>query len=151
MANMTHFDSLDLVENILKNVFRPMAFEAVRTMQPGAEEGRQEAKLVRMDVTETDHAYRISAELPGVRKEEVSVAIDGNRVMLTAESKRDKPSEEAGERVLCGERFYGKLRRSVQLPEEIDDGAAHAKYADGVLELTLPKKKSRGCKKLEIQ
>ncbi len=151
MANMTHFDSLDLVENILKNVFRPMALETVRSMQPSAEEGRQEARLVRMDVVENDQAYRISAELPGVRKEDISVAIDGNRVQLSAECKREKAAEDASERSLCGERFYGKLRRSIQLPEEIDDGAAQAKYADGVLELSLPKKKTKGSKRLEIQ
>ncbi len=90
------------------------------------------------------------AELPGVKKEDIQLSIDGAQVTLAAEIKREKDAKE-GERVLHTERMYGKVSRSFTLPQDIDEGAAQAKFADGVLELTLPKKAAAQKKQITIQ
>jgi HSP20 family protein len=92
----------------------------------------------RMDVTEDAEAYRVKAEIPGVRKEDIRIEIDGNQVAITAESRREK-EDKKGEAVVCSERYYGRQYRSFALRHEVDAARSDAKYADGVLELTLPK------------
>jgi HSP20 family protein len=101
-------------------------------------------------VTEKNGAYKVTAELPGVKKEDIQVAIDGAQVTLTAEVKQEK---EAGkdERVLHTERVYGKVSRSFTLPQELDEAKAEARFRDGVLELELPKKAAAARKAITIQ
>lgn len=94
---------------------------------------------IRMDVSETDKDYLIKAEIPGVKKEDIKVAIEGNHVSISAEIKK-MSEEKAGETVVRSERYYGKQYRSFTLASEVDDTKADAKYQDGVLELSLPKK-----------
>jgi HSP20 family protein len=94
-------------------------------------------QTIKLDVTEDDKAYRVKAELPGVKKEDIAVEIDGNLVSLTAEVKREK--EEKKENFVHSERYYGKQYRSFTVRQDIDRKAAAAKFSDGVLELTLPK------------
>jgi HSP20 family protein len=138
---MTRFDPFnDLVDDLFKGFFvHPVAFE-----------GRAEAARMRVDVTESDGAYLVAAELPGVRKEDIQVSIDGAQVTLSAEVKREKEVSDK-ERVLHSERIYGKLARSFALPQEIDETKAEAKFRDGVLELTLPKKAAAARRQLAIQ
>ena len=141
MANVTRFDPLnELVDDLFKGFFvRPVAFE-----------GRGEAPRMKVDVAEKNGAYLISAELPGVRKEDIQVTIDGNQVSLSAEVKREKEVQQ-DERVLHTERSYGKVTRSFSLPQEVDEAKAEAKFRDGVLELTLPKKAAAARKQITIQ
>jgi HSP20 family protein len=87
--------------------------------------------------------------MPGIRKEDIHVSIDGPVVSITAERKQEKDVKE-GERVLRIERYFGKISRSFQLGQDIDDNAASAKFTDGVLELTLPKKAATQSKRLTI-
>jgi HSP20 family protein len=142
MANITRFDPFnELVDDLFKGfLVRPMY------------EGAQSAALprVKVDVTESNGAYQVSADLPGVKKEDIQVAIDGAQVTLSAEVKREKDVSE-GERVLHSERTYGKLTRSFTLPQELDEAKAEAKFRDGVLELTLPKKAAAARKAITIQ
>ena len=105
---------------------------------------------IKLDVTEDDKAYHVKAELPGVKKEDIAVEIDGNQVSLTAEVKREK-EEKKDEKVVHSERYYGRQFRSFTLGREIDRKAAAAKFADGVLELTLPKNGGAPTQKLTIQ
>jgi HSP20 family protein len=93
---------------------------------------------MRLDVTENDKEYVVKAEIPGAKKEDVSVKIDGNTVSITAEVKEEK--ETKGERVLTRERYYGSLARAFSLAHEINDKEAQAKFDNGVLSLTLPKR-----------
>jgi len=93
---------------------------------------------IRLDVTEDEKAYTVKADLPGVSKDDIKVAIDGERVSITAEVKRE--TEERGRNALYCERFSGQQSRSFSLDTAIDDNRATAKYENGVLELTLPKK-----------
>jgi len=76
--------------------------------------------------------------------------IDGPTVSISAERKQEKEVKE-GERVLRTERYFGKVSRSFQLGQDIDEAAASAKFTDGVLELTLPKKAATQAKRLTIQ
>jgi HSP20 family protein len=91
----------------------------------------------------------VTAEMPGVKKEDIHIAIDGAQVTLEAEVKREQA--EQNERQLHTERVYGKIMRSFTLPQEVDESKAQAKFKDGVLELTLPKKTSAGRKEISIQ
>ncbi len=113
---------------------------------------RQQAavRAIRFDVAEQDNGYLVSAELPGFKKEDIAVEIDGARVTITAESKAQANTRE-GEKVVYSERFAGKAVRSFELGAEIDDAAASAKYEDGILLLTLPKKVAPARKLLAIQ
>jgi len=141
MANITRFNTLDnAVDDLMRGFFvRPMNYEAPAV-----------PAQVRVDVTENDKSYVVRAEIPGVKKEDINVAIDGNQVEISAEVKKEKEARD-GERVLRTERYYGKVYRAFTLGQDIDDAATQAKYADGVLELTLAKKASPAAKRITIQ
>ncbi len=141
MANLTRLDPLnELVDDLFKGFFvRPVSFE-----------GRGEAPRVKVDVAEKNGAYTITAELPGVKKEDIQVTIDGAQVTLSAEVKREKEVQQ-DERVLHAERTFGKVTRSFSLPQELDEAKAEAKFRDGMLELTLPKKAAAARKQISIQ
>lgn len=114
-------------------------------------DGRAQAPAsIRMDVTETDKAYVVHAEIPGVKKEDVNVTIDANQVSISAES-RSRNELKEGETLLRSERSYGKAYRAFSLAQEVDESGAVAKYVDGVLELTLPKKAATSATRLLIQ
>ena len=105
---------------------------------------------IKVDVRESDKAYTVQAEVPGVSKDEIQVNLDSNVVTLRAEVKQqDRQSQ--GEKVLRTERYYGAVSRSFQLPQEIDAAQARARYDSGVLTLTLPKKSSGGAQRLVIE
>jgi HSP20 family protein len=104
---------------------------------------------IRMDVREQENAYLVHAELPGVKKENIQITVDGNLVSISAEVKQESETRD-GERVLRSERYFGKVSRSFQLAQDIDDAAAIARFNDGVLELTLPKRAAASSKRLSI-
>lgn len=101
-----------------------------------------------IDVVETPEAFVIDAELPGVAKDAIHVTVEGDRVDISAEAKPRSLAE--GQRMLVRERHEGLFFRSFRLPQDVDADKATARYADGVLELTLPKKKGAG-RRLAIQ
>lgn len=105
---------------------------------------------LRVDISEQDNEYRVHADLPGVRKEDINVAINGDQVTISAESRREKDIKDDGGRVLRSERHYGKLYRAFALGDEIDEARAEAKYSDGVLELNLPKKAPESAKRKRL-
>ena len=144
MANVTRFDPFnDLVDDLFKGfLVRPLAFE-----------GRADFGALpraKVDVAEKNGAYLVTAELAGVKKEDIHVSIDGAQVTLEAEVKREKEANK-DERVLHTERVYGKVSRSFTLPQEVDEAKVEAKFRDGVLELTLPKKAAAQRKQITIQ
>jgi HSP20 family protein len=110
---------------------------------------RVEAVDIAVDVSEDDKSYTVKAEMPGVKKEDISVSVEGNQVSIQAEVKKEKEEKEGG-KVLRSERYYGAMYRSFTLPTDVDQSKADAKYADGVLQLVLPKKAGGGVKKLEV-
>ena len=132
MANITRLDPLD---DLFRGFFvRPVDFDG-STQQPPS---------IKMDVKEQGDNYLVHAELPGVRKEDIHVVVDGNQVSISAEIKQEKEIKE-GERVLRSERYLGKVARSFQLGQEA------AKFNEGVLELTLPKRAASPNKRLTVE
>lgn len=109
-----------------------------------------EAPQIRVDVSENDGAYTVKAEIPGVRKEDIDVRIDGAVVSLSAEVKKEKEEKE-GERVLRSERSYGYASRSFTLGSEIDPAGVNARYEAGVLTMTLPKKSPGEARRVTVQ
>ena len=140
MATLTRFD--EAFDDLLRGFFvRPVSFEG---------SAREQVAQFRVDVSETENAYTIRAEIPGVKKDDINISIDGDQVAISAEVKNEKDVKD-GERVLRSERYYGKVQRAFQLGQAVDENAASAKYADGVLELTLPKKAATSAKRITIQ
>lgn len=144
MVTITRFNPLqDAVENLLRGV--PVWLP---NPEPRAEPRASVPTQFRMDVTENDKEYRVLAELPGVKKDEINITISGNQVAVSAEVKLEKGVNN-GE-TLCAERYYGKIQRAFALGQEVDEAAAEAKYNDGVLELTLPKKTAAAAKRVAV-
>jgi HSP20 family protein len=146
MANIARFDPFgDLVRfdplRDLDNAFR-FPRHLWRNMP--------EAPEIKMDVSEDDKAYKVKAEIPGVRKEDIKVSIDGNQVSISAEVKKET-EEKKGETVIRSERYYGNQYRGFTLQQDVDQGKAEAKYEDGVLMLTLPKKEAGSAKQLTVK
>jgi len=108
------------------------------------------AAPIKVDVVETDAAYVVKAEMPGVSKDEIQVSIEGGVVTIGAEVKRENETKD-GERVIRTERYSGSVYRAFTLPVDIDEAASTAKYENGVLELTLTKKQTAAVRKLTIQ
>jgi HSP20 family protein len=128
-------------DDIVRGLFRP-----VRSERNGA--ARQQSFAI--DVTESDKAYTVHAEIPGVTKDEIQVTVEGNQVTISAEVKRNKEARE-GERSLHVERYVGTLFRSFTLPTELDETASEARFENGVLELKLAKKPAVAGRKLTVQ
>ena len=109
-----------------------------------------DAPVLKIDIKEEQDGYRVHAEIPGVKKDDIHVAIDGAVVSVSAERREERDLKE-GERVLRSERYVGKVSRSFQLPQEIEEAKVTAKYNDGVLELSLPKKAATQARRITIQ
>jgi len=112
-------------------------------------EGVPSPSQIKVDVKETDGGYTVHAEVPGVPKEDIQVSIEGNVVSLRAEVRQHDQKTE-GEKVLRSERYFGSVARSFQLPVDVDATQAKAKYDNGVLTLTLPKKQGGSAQRLSI-
>ena len=143
MATVNRFDPFnELVDDLFKGfLVRPVAYDG---------RGGEALPRMKVDVAEQNGAYAVTAELAGVKKEDIQVTIDGSQVTLAAEVKREKEASH-DERVLHAERVYGKVSRSFTLPQEVDEAKAEAKFRDGVLELKLPKKAAAQRKQISIQ
>ncbi|HUI98983.1 MAG TPA: Hsp20/alpha crystallin family protein [Usitatibacter sp.] len=105
---------------------------------------------IKLDVTEDDKAYHVKAELPGVKKEDIDVEIEGNQVSLAAEVKKESEKKE-GETVVHSERYYGRQYRSFTLDKDIDRNKVEAKFDNGILEMTLPKNGGKSGQRIEVQ
>ena len=128
-------------------------------LRPLPAEGRSAVTPIKIDVSEDASSYRVTAVLPGAKKEDIHIEVDQKEVSILAEIKREnvvattaaKDGTAAGERVLHSERFYGKTSRVFSLAQDIDEAAVEAKYADGVLSLLLPKKAPVTAKRVTVQ
>ena len=106
---------------------------------------------IKVDVKESDTAYTVAAEVPGVSRDDIHVTVDGNVVTLRAEIKQEDQQSGDNRKVLRSERYYGMVQRSFQLPLEVDAGGAKARYDNGVLTLTLPKLTSKRSQRLTVE
>jgi HSP20 family protein len=142
MASVSRYDpfqthSFDPFGEVFKGFFRPVRVDGATDVQ------------LKMDVKEDDKNYTVHAEIPGVKKDDIQVTIDGNQVSISAEVKQEKEVKD-GEAVLRSERFFGKVTRSFAVSTEIDESASQANYDNGVLQLVLPKKAAAASKRLTI-
>ena len=141
MASVTRYDPFgELFDDLFKGYF----------VRPVVGEGRDVAPRMKIDVTEQNGGFKVLAEILGVKKEDIQVNVDADQVSITAEVKREKDVKE-GERMVHSERYFGKASRAFRLGYEIDEAKVQAKYNDGVLELTLPKKQTPAAKQITIQ
>jgi HSP20 family protein len=141
MLNITRFNPL---EDAFDNLFR-----SVPVWLPNPERQAAATTQFCMDVTENDKEYQVQAEMPGLKKEEISITINANEVVISAEVKQEKDAKN-GDTVLRSERYYGKIQRAFTLGHEVDQATAQAKYTDGVLQLMLPKKIAAATRKLAV-
>jgi HSP20 family protein len=138
MANVTRYDPFADIDSLFKGfLLRPVPVETALPQ-------------IRIDVTEASGAYTVRADIPGMQKEDIKVDVNGNQVSISAETRTEKEKKE-GERVIHSERSWGQVSRTFTLDQDVDDKAATAKYADGVLELTLPKKTGAAQAKIVVQ
>jgi HSP20 family protein len=103
----------------------------------------------RMDVIDKGDRFQVLVDLPGVKKEDIQVTIEGSRVAITADTKSEKEEKE-GERVLHSERYEASYARTFELPVEVTESGAEANFENGVLKLTLPKRATVSSKRLAI-
>lgn len=138
MVSITRYDPVgDLLDDFLKGfLVRPAGFSSAP------------ARGIKIDVAEQNGEYKVLAELPGVKKDDIKVAVDGDQVSISAETRVEG---EDGERVLHSERSFGRVSRAFRLGQELDEARVTAKYADGVLELILPKKATAAARQITIQ
>jgi len=137
-GSVRRFDPFVDIDDWFNNVsMLPMSWE------------RDTSPQIKMDLTENDKAYLVYADIPGVQKDEIKVSVEGNKVSIMAEAKHEKDAVEEG-KMLWHERYQGSCFRSLTLAYEIDEENAKAKYENGVLELTLPKKGGTGQKEIAV-
>jgi HSP20 family protein len=103
---------------------------------------------MRLDVNEDDKGYVVNVDMPGVKKDDIDISIEGNQVAIRAEVKREKSREKGKD--IYNERYSGQAYRAFTLPSEIDSAAAQATYDGGVLTLTLPKKTGTEAKRVSV-
>lgn len=133
MSNLARFNPFhELRDPFSDDFFKGFAMRPMYRLMEGEPQ-------MRLDLTEDEKNFFVKAEIPGVKKEDIKVSVDGNQVSLSAEVKKEK-EEKQGSKVIRSERFFGSVSRTFTLDESVDQAAALAKYEDGVLQLTLPKK-----------
>ena len=139
MSNLTRYNPFDDLFNELSRGFwvKPVGIPAETELK------------MKLDVKEDEKSYTVQAEVPGVKKEDIQVDIDGNQISVRAEVRKEK-EEKKGEKTVYSERSYGMVSRSFTLPAEVDEKAAKAEYKDGVLSLVLPKKSNGGGKRIAV-
>lgn len=102
-----------------------------------------------IDIEEDNDNYYVRAEIPGIKKEDVKISVRGNAISVSGERKQE--SETKNKTFHRVERSYGRFRRTVTLPSEIDADTVKATYKDGILTITLPKPESAKPKEIEVE
>ena len=145
MANISRWDPfrIEPFDDAIDNLFRGFM------VKPFSMDLEKQSPRIKVDVKEDEKNYTVHADIPGVRKEDIHVTVDGNRISLSAEVKKEE-EEKKGETVIRSERYFGQVFRAFTLEHEVDENATRAKYSDGVLELTLPKKAVVEAKRISI-
>ena len=120
-----------------------------RFFGPVAQTGADAPRSPALDMSESENAYTVRLDLPGVAKEDVKISIDGRRVSVEAQTRKDEEKKE-GDRVVYRERSMSSFARSFTLAAEVDQGACNAKLDNGVLTLTLAKRNSPAVSRINV-
>jgi len=142
MANIQRYGYGGMLDDVFGDLMKGF------WVKPVAIPGDGELKM-KVDVREDDKTYTIHAEMPGVKKEDIQIDVEGGQVSIHAEVKRESEKKD-GEKVLHSERYYGMVSRSMSLPVEVDTQGAKAEFKDGVLSLTLPKKAAKSARRVAV-
>ncbi|RJF96605.1 Hsp20/alpha crystallin family protein [Noviherbaspirillum cavernae] len=134
-----------MVENMFEDFLAPGSPYSALSRQ-----GADDIASPRLTVTENDKSFEVEAEMPGVKKEDIKVAVENQRVSIEGEAKRESAQKE-GESIVYAERITRHFARSFTLPSEVDESAAQARLENGILMLSLPKKRATEAKKLTVQ
>lgn len=142
MSNLSvpGFFNVDPFDDVFRGFLRPTRWDKMTEQTP----------QIKLDVSEADNTYTVKAEIPGVRKEDIDVRIEGNQVSLSAEVNKQSEEKKDG-RVIRSERYQGYVSRTFSLGANVDQSRATAKYENGVLELVLPKRESTEAKRLTVR
>lgn len=132
--------ALDPFDDAFRSLMRPWRFDMPET-----------APRIKIDLSEQDGSYAVKAEIPGVKKDDIDVRVDGNTVTISAEVKSEKEEKGNGGRMLRRERHEGYASRTFSLACPVDESKVEASYKDGILALTLPKKADISSKRIAIQ
>ncbi len=135
--SLVKWDPFVELEDVSKQLNRIFGKFPARTEQPGRELLATADWAPSVDITETDTAYLIKGEIPGVNKEDIKVNIENGMLTMCGERKQEK--EEKGKKFHRIERSYGSFVRSFRLPDNVDEAAIKAEFKDGMLNVTLPK------------
>lgn len=138
------FNELEEMSNRLNRIFGRSAVPAAT----GSEMLKVADWTPSADIQETDNAYLIKAEIPGVKKEDVKVTVEDG--VLTIRGERKAEREETGKKFHRIERSYGSFLRSFRMPDGVDEAAAKAEFKDGMLNVTLPKSEKARAKAVNI-
>jgi len=139
MTALTRIDEFDdMIPQLFRGFLAPMRASQMR--EPGD---------LRVDISENDKVFSVRAEIPGAKKDDIRVSVSGDMVSISAEVKKE--SEEKDGRAVVRERYFGSSSRSFRLGSALDDKAAEAKFENGVLTLTLPKRAEASSKQVEIR
>ncbi|MBA4503360.1 Hsp20/alpha crystallin family protein [Marinobacterium marinum] len=125
-TNVTRFNSL-FDDTFLNDFFRPLA-----TRSNGD-------KVAAIDVHETENDYRVHVDMPGVKKEDVEISLDNGVLTVKGETRKESKEELDG-KLIRQERHVGQFIRQLSVGADVDTQAVKAAFADGVLEITLPKR-----------
>lgn len=149
MTRLIRWDPMNELTTF-ENRFNQLIGNRFKTLLPTefGEELTEGAWNPAVDVVEEENSYVVKVELAGVPKENIDIDIKDR--ILTLQGEKKKEVKEEKEDYLRVERSFGKFLRTFTLPENIDEENIGAKFKDGVLELTLPKKEEEKPKKISI-
>ena len=116
---------------------------------PVVHRSARKARIPLVDVAETNNAYQVKAELPGIRKEDLDVTVNDGVLTIKAERNDNQEQTENGQ-LIRREQSYGKFIRSLRLGANVDEETITAEYSDGVLHITLPKVKEVQPRKVKV-
>ncbi|MEJ2690344.1 MAG: Hsp20/alpha crystallin family protein [Deltaproteobacteria bacterium] len=139
------------VKRMFDDFYRDFGMPARGWWEPSWQLGkfRQQAQYPRMDFAETDKAITVTAELPGVRKDELQVTVNDDILTIKGEKRQEKEEEKG--RFHRTECYYGSFQRSFPLPCEVDSQKIDASFNNGILTITLPKTKEARRKVIKIE
>lgn len=149
VTRMTPMETFRELENVSERLSRLLA-----ASRAGASDGQKESMALAdwvpaVDVLETDTEFQIRAELPGIEKEQVSLAVEEG--VLTISGRREQEKEENGKRYHKIERAYGSFARSFTVPDIVDQHKVSAEFKNGVLTVRLPKSEKARPKSIEVK
>jgi HSP20 family protein len=146
MASVIRREPYSLVDELFSDFFNRAGYPV--SASRGAENSN--VTRARMDVLDKGEKYEVVVDLPGVKKEDIQVTIEGPRVAVVAESKAQNGENKGSQQVLHSER-YSRYARSFELPAEVTEEGADAQFENGVLTLVLPKRAAVMSRRLTIR